>query len=75
MLAYSRCQSPAVSPLISSSNWYSHANKMQNSTRHTQTASSIRPGTAMGYSTDFSQQLEPLLCLDHVWTDYVSSTQ
>lgn len=69
---FSRCQSPGISPLISGSSWLGKGASLLSSHQHIHNASSTHPETTV---TDLSEFRPPVICIEHVWTDYVSTSQ
>lgn len=71
----SRCQSPAVSPFVSGSSWLSRGAQLHSSARYAYNTSSMRPESVGLDCTEYYQPYTPALCLDHIWTDYVTTSQ
>lgn len=69
---FSRCQSPAFSPQISGSSGVGKGVSLLSSHQNMQYASTTHPETTVG---DFIEYCQPVICIEHVWTDYVSTSQ
>ncbi|KAF5273421.1 hypothetical protein FQA39_LY07438 [Lamprigera yunnana] len=68
MAAISRCQSPTVSPLLSSNPWLPRLSRLYNSAHATSTVSKGVTNSHLDITEDY-HHVNPFLCFDHVWTD------
>ncbi|KAK4883598.1 hypothetical protein RN001_006917 [Aquatica leii] len=69
MAAISRCQSPTVSPLVSSNPWLPKLSRLHNSLRVGTTNTSLPMTSTQIDIADDYHYVNPLLCFEHIWTD------
>ncbi|KAF5270423.1 hypothetical protein FQR65_LT05611 [Abscondita terminalis] len=69
MATISRCQSPTISPLVSSNPWLPKLSRIHNSLRFGNTPASLALSSSQIDVADDYHYVNPLLCFEHIWTD------